>query len=1724
MTSLLKRATIVVALLGCAFMVRGWTLASAADPCAAPVHAIACENTKPGSPEAEWDVPGSGDDSIKGFTTDISVDQGEQLRFKVKTDARDYRIDIYRVGYYNGDGARKVATVQPSAPLPQSQPSCLLEPTTLLIDCGNWAVSASWNVPADAVSGVYLANLVREDPDDGRKSQVIFVVRDDDGGSDVLFQTSDTTWHAYNDFGGISLYTTPQGGRAYKVSYNRPLDTRGGFGGAHESNFFNAEYPMIRWLERNGYDVSYFTGVDSDRRGAEILEHEVFLSVGHDEYWSAGQRANVEAARNAGVSLAFLSGNEVFWKTRWESSIDGSGAPYRTLVSYKETHANAKIDPDPAWTGTWRDPRFSPPSDGGKPENALTGTMFMVNCCDTTSLVVGSEYSALRFWRNTSVAALAPGQSETFPHGTLGYEWDEDVDNGFRPAGLLQLSSTTVNVSNRLLDYGSTYGPGTATHSLTLYRHASGALVFGAGTVQWSWGLDDNHDRCCMTTVPAMQQATVNLLADMGAQPATLQPGLVAATASVDVNPPVSAITSPANGSAVNAGAAVTISGTASDTGGVVGAVEVSTDGGATWHPASGRTSWSYTWIPGMQGQATILSRAVDDSGNMQPQPAGITVTVNPRVCPCSIWSDSTVPGLAAQSDGSGVELGLKFRASTDGYVTGVRFYKGPGNNGTHTGRLWKPDGTLLGTVTFTNETSGGWQQAMFSSPIAITANTTYIVSYHAPFGHFAHDQQYFATAGVDNHPLNALANGADGPNGVFRYGAAGSFPNQSVNASNYYVDVVFDNTGPDIWAPAIAARTPANGASKVPVDTNVTATFTEPIDAGAVSFSLRDGQNNDVPAAVSYDAATRTATLNPNADLAEATTYTATITGARDAAGNVMPATSWSFTTIGPATSIWDNTAMPGFIWGADGNPVELGVRFRSDVAGWITGVRFYKGTSNTGTHHGRLWTSDGTLLASATFTNETGSGWQEVTFPAPVAIAANTTYVASYFTPVGGFAHDMGFFANSGVDNAPLHALQDGIDGRNGVYVYASNGGFPTNSNASNYWVDVRFSPTFVDPIAPALVNESPTSGSTDVAATSNVTATFSEQVDAATISFVLRDGANNAIPAAVSYDPATRTATLDPNAPLALGVTYTATVSGTRDLAGNVMAPTSWSFSTRACPCTIFAPSAVPGFTWTADGNPVELGVKFKSEVAGYATGVRFYKGTTNTGTHVGNLWAADGTLLSSVAFTNETASGWQEASFPTPVPIAADTVYVASYFTPVGGFSHDQFFFSNNGVTNSPLTAPRSSDVGGNGVFRYGAGGGFPDQSVNHSNYWVDVVFDTTATDTSPPSVMNTTPADGANTVSVHTNVTARFNESIQPSTISFEVREAGNAVAGGVSYDGATRTATFDPTSPLALGRTYTATISARDLANNLMPAFSWSFSTPACPCSIWSASAAPGFIWAADNNPVELGVKFRAEVDGYITGIRFYKGSTNMGTHVGNLWTAGGSLLASATFTNETASGWQQADFTAPVPITAGTTYVASYYAPVGGFAHDQQYFAVSGVTNGPLTALQSGVDGGNGVFRYGAGGGFPDQSVNHSNYWVDVVFSGSAAGGGGGLPGVVSSTATPTPEPTPATDTSAPSILARSPAPRATGVPASANVSAVFSEDIQRESLSIALFDSHGRLVKATVTYDSATRTATLDPVFNLRRSTLYAVRVAGARDTAGNQMQPVQWWFRTR
>ena len=307
----------------------------------------------------------------------MSVDHGQTIQFKVSTDASAYRLDIYRMGYYGGMGAREVASItNPSISISQNQPDPIVDTSYAhdkgsagLVDCGNWGVTASWAVPQDATSGIYFAKLVREDGIAGT-NYIVFVVRNDEGNSNLLFKTSDETWEAYNNWGNSSLYgpNAVAQGRSFAVSYNRPLLGRDG-----TLDVFGAEYSMVRYVESNGFDVSYTSAIDVATHPSLLLNHKIFLSVGHDEYWSGQERANIETARDAGVSLVFASGNEMFWKTYWTSSEDEANTPNRTLVCYKETHDSAITDPNNPniWTGTWMDPRFSPPADGGRPKMLL---------------------------------------------------------------------------------------------------------------------------------------------------------------------------------------------------------------------------------------------------------------------------------------------------------------------------------------------------------------------------------------------------------------------------------------------------------------------------------------------------------------------------------------------------------------------------------------------------------------------------------------------------------------------------------------------------------------------------------------------------------------------------------------------------------------------------------------------------------------------------------------------------------------------------------------------------------------------------------------------------------------------------------------------------------------------------------------------------------------------------------------------------------------------------------------------------------------------------------------------------------------------------------------------------------------------------------------------------------------------------------------------------------
>ena len=210
--------------------------------------------------------------------------------------------------------------------------------------------------------------------------------------------------------------------------------------------------------------------------------------------------------------------------------------------------------------------------------------------------------------------------------------------------------------------------------------------------------------------------------------------------------------------------------------------------------------------------------------------------------CPCTVYAPSDAP-LGDATQDAALEVGVKLRSDEDGYISAVRFYKQPSNLGTHVGHVWSASGQLLAEAQFVNETASGWQQADLTSPVAITRDTTYVVSYHSSLGFFPLDSGGLFL-GRDRPPLHAPADSVIGGNGVYRYGPSG-FPDSSWNSTSYWVDAVFSRTPPlDTRPPQVSSFTPAQGATAVPVSSTVKVSFDEPLAASSVSggsLTLKD-------------------------------------------------------------------------------------------------------------------------------------------------------------------------------------------------------------------------------------------------------------------------------------------------------------------------------------------------------------------------------------------------------------------------------------------------------------------------------------------------------------------------------------------------------------------------------------------------------------------------------------------------------------------------------------------------------------------------------------------------------------------------------------------------------------------------------------------------------------------------------------------------------------------
>jgi hypothetical protein len=1678
--------------------------AGATDPCGTGGNPISCENSKPGDPMANWQVSGVGDTSIQGFATSMSVNLGQTESFKVQTTASSWHIDILRLGYYGGDGARLIATgIQPTVSQPQTQPPCLSDSSTGLIDCGNWAVSASWTVPTTAVSGVYMAELVRDDT--GGKSQIPFVVRDDASHSDILYQTSDETWEAYNTWGGNSLYQcagaqppapfssdtnpvcppgNPQGYQgAFAVSYNRPWHTALDDNG--ESWLFNAEFPMIEFLEKNGYDVSYTSGSDVDANGSLLLNHKVFLSSGHDEYWSANQRANVTYARDHGVSLAFFSGNEVFWKTRWLPSTDGSNTAYRTLVTYKETHFNAPTDPqDPGtWTGTWEDPRFSPPADGGNPPNSLTGQEFAVNA-GTTDIQVPSQFAPELLWRNTAVAKLAAGQSVTLGKGlgTLGYEWDVDSDNGFRPSGEIDLSTTTETGAQVFPDYGTNVTTGTAVHHMSLYKTASGSYVFGAGTVQFAYGLASSNPSGAQPD-PNMEQFTVNLFALMGAQPTTLTSGLVAGSASTDTTPPTSTITSPAPGTTFTDGAPVTITGTATDAGGgVVAGVEVSTDGGNTWHPATvtpgASTTWSYNWVAAHGSpNTTIESRATDDSGNIETPSDAEKVNIN---CPCSIWGNSFTPAVTDSGSSSPVEVGVKFTSDTYGTINGIRFYKATANTGTHVGNLWTASGQLLASATFTNESTSGWQSVSFSQPVPILPNTTYVASYFAPKGHTADDDYYLyanpqpATMGptvADSPPLHAIRSTAtNGGNGVYTDSSSSTFPANADTGTNYWVDVSFTPQ---------PAPGPASNVTATAGYSSATLAWSAPTTGGpTTSYVITPyvGGTAQPTTTVSGSPAPTTATVP---GLTNGTSYTFKVTASNPAGSAAPSAQSNAVTPSATAPPVFvqqagSQAASAKTISVQPSRAVTAGNRLVVEVAAFnssnpsVTGVTDTAG--DTFTQLSSTTAPDGTVLTVWTAV-VTYSGGTQPTITATANAASDLGISALEYaglsTSNGSAVLDSSVSA-SGTTGTTAATVSSGATAAAGhtnelaLGLYADSGYSDTLTAGSGWTLRSNVSPVSTVEVLgeDQLLNSGATATATvgtgaktpwalttlllkpasatpptAPSAPSNVTATAGN--GSATVSWTAPDNGGSIITsytvtpyAGTTAGTPVTVANQSPNASttitgLTSGTTYTFTVSATNSVGTSAPSAASNSVTpqAQAAPSAPTGVSAVAGngsatVSWTAPSNGGSTITSYT--ITPYTTG----EGSTAL-TPVTITGAPPATTATVPGLTNGTAYqfsvsatnaiGTGPASAQTAQVTPAGPPLAPTGVTATAGPASANVSWTAPDPQGGPITSYTVTPyVGSTAQVPQTISGSPPGTTalmagLTDGTSYTFVVTATNALGTSVSSAPSAavTPADvpappaavtavtsGSGSLSVSWIPQSNSGSAITSYTVTPYV---GTTAGTPVTVSGSPP-ATTTTLSGLTNNTTYTFTVTAVNAVGASAPSAASNPATPvaapeSCPCTIFG-SQVPSNPDSGDTGSVNVGTAFTTDTNGYISGMRFYKASTNTGTHVGSLWSASGSLLAQATFANETASGWQQVSFSSPVAVTAGTTYVVSYFDPNGHYAQTLNGLATP-AAGPPVYALASGnTPNGNGVFTYASTTAFPVNTYQATNYWVDPVYN----------------------------------------------------------------------------------------------------------------------------------
>ena len=513
---------------------------------------------------------------IEGYASVTSVQPGGSVSFHVSTaPTAEFRIEVYRIGHYGGDGARLMNRLPSSGTfVGTAQPVPPPDPLTGIVAL-DWPAITTMDIPSDWVSGYYFALFeIVAGPAAGKNSVYPFVVTAPPSRPKVaLVHAAATTWQAYNDWprpsrDGKSLYDyNSPGGRAHKVSFRRPYNVAG------NQNIFDWEVPFAQWLEQHGYDVAYATDVDTHRDPSLLGRYRVVLVNGHDEYWSSTIRDGFDAARDSGVHLGFFGANIAYWQIRLEDA-------EQTIVCYKSKGL------DPVGDSRQKTVRFQD-LDVPRPEAALIGVQFMWGMPNGyRDYTVEGPSLADPWFADTGFVT-----GDSIP-GVVGYEYDTRAPTS--PSPLTVFFSYPGSPAEEL----------PAGHS-TRYVHSSGAIVFAAGTMQWP---------IKMRSDARVSTFTRNALDAMFA-------GIVSAPNAE----PVVSVVSPVDGAVVSVGEVVPLTAQASDADGTVASVEFLVDGAAVGTATA--APWTTTWTPTVAGVASITARATDNTGAVVSSPV-VSVTV----------------------------------------------------------------------------------------------------------------------------------------------------------------------------------------------------------------------------------------------------------------------------------------------------------------------------------------------------------------------------------------------------------------------------------------------------------------------------------------------------------------------------------------------------------------------------------------------------------------------------------------------------------------------------------------------------------------------------------------------------------------------------------------------------------------------------------------------------------------------------------------------------------------------------------------------------------------------------------------------------------------------------------------------------------------------------------------------------------------------------------------